>query len=125
MIKTPRGVEDDDVEDDAMKTMMSRKRLWKHDCDYGNDGHKEYMKRIRNIEMETLRISRNTKKKIQRTMENTETWMKTIGNREKEDGDDKKHKGRDENCRKHRQNNDYNDKKCRDRDVEDDKKAQR
>ena len=32
--------------------------------------------------------------------------MKTIGNREKEDGDDKKHKGRDENCRKHRRNDD-------------------
>ena len=59
------------------------------------------MKRIRNTEIETLRISRNTKTKIQRTMENTEKRMKTIGNREKEDGDDKKHKDRDENGRKH------------------------
>ena len=60
------------------------------------------MKRRRNIEIETLRISRNTKTKIQRTMENIETGMKTIGNREKEDGDDKKHKHKDENCRKNR-----------------------
>ena len=58
-------------------------------------------------------------------MENTETRMKTIGNREKEDEDDKRHEDRDKNCRKHRQKDDYNDKKCRDRDVEDDKKAQR
>ena len=59
------------------------------------------MKRIRNTEIETLRIRKNTKIEIQRTMENTETWMKTIGNTKKEDGDDKKHKDID----------DYNDKK--------------
>ena len=80
------------------------------------------MKRRRNIEIETLRISKNTKIEIQRTMGNIETRMKTIGNREKEDGDDKKHKDRDENGRKHREKDDYNDKKRRDRDVEDDKK---
>ena len=34
-------------------------------------------------------------------MENIETGMKTIGNKDKEDGDDKKHKDRDENGRKH------------------------
>ena len=44
------------------------------------------MKRIRNTEIETLRIRKNTKIEIQRTVENTKTWMKTIGNTKKEDG---------------------------------------
>ena len=56
-------------------------------------------------------------------MENTKIGMMTIGNREKEDRDDKKHKDRsDENCSKHKQKDDYNDKKRKDRDVKDDKK---
>ena len=46
------------------------------------------MKRIRNTEIETLRLRRNTKTEIQRTTENTETGMKTIGKTKKEDGDD-------------------------------------
>ena len=54
------------------------------------------MKRIRNTEIETLRIHRNTKTLIQRTIENIETGMKTIGNTEREDEDDKKHKDKDE-----------------------------
>ena len=45
--------------------------------------------------------TQNTKTEIHRTMENTKTWMKAIGNTKKEDGDDKKHKDID----------DYNDKK--------------
>ena len=61
----------------------------------------KYMKRIRNTKIETLRIRSNTKTEIHRTMENTKTWMKAIGNTKKEDGDDKKHKDID----------DYNDKK--------------
>ena len=81
------------------------------------------MKRIRNTEITMLRINGNTKTEIERMIETTEIGMKMIGNREKEDGDDKEHKDRsDENCRKHGQKDDYNNKKRRDWDVEDDKK---
>ena len=38
---TPRGAKDDDVEDEAMKTMMLRKVFGRNDCDYGNDGNRE------------------------------------------------------------------------------------
>ena len=38
LMKTTRGVEHNDGEDKAMKTMMMRKHLWNNDCEYGDDG---------------------------------------------------------------------------------------